>query len=131
MHNIHSSKEHGSSNGSPSDEEKLSMIGNGGPDGGLSHQRYPLGDSGQLPSMLHGMPKDPSLLPYPSSVASSLPFSIKSLIPIESRGDAKYDLMQHYGGYFGALSNNPGVQDSFYNPMNPIYAHHLPTGNAS
>lgn len=113
--NNHSSKEHGSGNGSPHEE-----IENG--------QRYPppLGDSGQLPPMLQGMPKDPSLFAYPSSVASSLPFSIKSLIPTESRDVNKYDLMQQYG-YFGALSNNPHVQESFYNP---IY-HHLPTGNAS
>lgn len=137
---MHNSKEHGSSNGSPHEEmDKINgMMGNGGSDctGGLGHQRYPLGDSGQLPSMLHGMQgsKDPStILPYPASalVASSHPFSIKSLIPgvaHSERGDVnKYDLMQHYGGYFGALSGNPGVQDSFYNP---IY-HHLPAGNAS
>ncbi|OXA59952.1 forkhead box protein A2-B isoform X2 [Folsomia candida] len=148
-HLMHTSKEHGSSStngGSPHEDiEKMSMMGNGGggasdcTGGVLSHQHRwvggtrnppPLGDSGQLPSMLHGMQKDPSsILPYPASlVASSHPFSIKSLIPqsVESvRGDAKYDLMQHYG-YFGALSGNP-QESSFYNP---IY-HHLPAGNAS
>lgn len=136
MHNNHSSKDHGSSNGSPHEDiiDKMEMIGSDCTSGGGSvlnaHQRYPLGDSGQLPSMLHGMPKDQGVLAYPASVASSLPFSIKSLIPTEvaSRVETKYDLMQHYGSYFGALSNNPGVQEPFYNPS--LY-HHLPAGNAS
>jgi len=129
-----------SNNGnSPHDEmiDKMEMLGNGEcPPGGVlsHHNRYPLGDSGQLPSMLHGLPKDQivgqSLAAYPTSVASSLPFSIKSLIPTE-RDPSKYELMHAaYGSYIGALSNNAGVQEPFYNPSS-FYSHHLPAGNAS
>lgn len=158
-HLMHSTKDH-SGTGSPHDDsiimDKMDGIGNnggsdcGGSAGGsagipgallgaaaASHPRYPLGDSGQLPSMLqmsHHMTREQAHLAsaYAASAVAH-PFSIKSLIPTEVGGaGSKYatDLMHNatYGGYFGAI-NNPSVQESLYNSSH-LY-HHLPTGNAS
>lgn len=150
-HLMHSSKDH-SGTGSPHEDsiimEKMEVLSNGGsecPGGGIqgallgasSHPRYPLGDSGQLPSMLHmsHMTREQAHLASAYATASAVahPFSIKSLIPSEVTGPgSKYaaDLMHNatYGSYFGAI-NNPSVQDSLYNSSH-LY-HHLPAGNAS
>ncbi|CAL8139486.1 unnamed protein product [Orchesella dallaii] len=154
MHNNHGTSKDHSGTGSPHDDaiimDKMDGLGNGGGGsdcgggasgipGGLlgsaSHHRYPLGDSGQLPSMLHmsHMTREQAHLAYAASAAQAVahPFSIKSLIPTEVGSGSKYatDLMHNtYGGYFGAI-NNPSVQESLYNSSH-LY-HHLPAGNAS
>ncbi|ODM91987.1 Silk gland factor 1, partial [Orchesella cincta] len=155
MHNNHGTSKDHSGAGSPHDDaiimDKIDSLGNGGGSdcggavgasgipGGLlgaaSHHRYPLGDSGQLPSMLHmsHMTREQAHLAYAASAAQAVahPFSIKSLIPTEVGSGSKYatDLMHNtYGGYFGAI-NNPSVQESLYNSSH-LY-HHLPAGNAS
>jgi len=113
--------------------DKMEMLSSAEYNNGSGHHRYPLGDSGQLPPLLHmGMSKEQqntaAALAYAANApVAAHPFSIKSLIPSEVSGrldGCKYDLLQQYDHMYGSLASNPAVQTSFYNSI-----YHLPAGN--